>query len=310
MYADLLEKPEELVLYRATADGGLGLFNMQCRAKAALISTFLQTAINDKFARNNYHNILYRHYVLGEPMAAPPPIPPYFKGDFFPQIRMLAKSGDPSSMTLKDIYKGLVREIIYCEGEGPGQTLLPLRCEAASPGTDWPRTWRLARQRGLGPDLSSFLLKMLWNILPCRARVHRILPRTTPSPHCRLCGQGAGEQPVVETLQHALLDCPGNQGVPELLLSLLRGYQPGLRGEQVLTLDLDLTDSMELPLVWLAGTALFSVWQQRTKGAVSAAKTRAELEARCRLLREGAAPNLHNFVVLTELALQEMYSRD
>ena len=82
-----------------------------------------------------------------------------------------------------------------------------------------------------------------------------------------------------------------------------------MRGEQVLTLDFDLDHSMELPLVWVVGTTFFSVWKQRLKGAVSAALTRAELEARCRLLREGASPALHNFVVLTELALREMFGR-
>jgi hypothetical protein len=151
---------------------------------------------------------------------------------------------------------------------------------------------------------------MIWGILPCRARVHRILPHTEQSPDCRLCGRGPGEQPVPETLPHALLDCPGNQGVPALLLALLRGYQPELQGEQVLRLDLDLDPSMELPLVWVVGTALSSVWKQRLKGAVSAALTRAELEARCRLLREAAPPTLHNFVVLTELVLRDMYGRE
>jgi hypothetical protein len=307
IYADMLEKPEELVLFRGTADGGLGLYNIQVRAAAALISTFLQTAINPGFRRNYYHNVLFRHYVIGESIPAPP-IPPQLAGDFFPNIRKLAQLGDLETMSFKLIYDHLVADVLRGEEEQAGERrLLPLRCELARPATDWRRSWRLARQRGLGPDLTSFLLKMLWGVLPSRARVHRILPRTTPSPHCLLCGQGTGEQPEAETLQHALLDCPGNKGVPERLLSLLRGYRPGLQGEQMLTLDIDVTDSMELPLVWLVGTTLFSIWKQREKGAVSAALTRSELEARCRLLRDGAGPTLINFTVLTEIALRAMF---
>ena len=37
----LLCKPKENVLYRETKDGGLGLLHIQCRAKAALLSTFI-----------------------------------------------------------------------------------------------------------------------------------------------------------------------------------------------------------------------------------------------------------------------------
>ena len=65
IYTDLLEKPDELILYRDIEDGGLGMMNIQTRAKAALISTFLQTAINPNFIRNHYHNYLYRYFILG-----------------------------------------------------------------------------------------------------------------------------------------------------------------------------------------------------------------------------------------------------
>ena len=54
LYADLLEKPEELILYRDVGDGGLGLYHIPSRAAAALASTFLQTALNPnlgKFAK-------------------------------------------------------------------------------------------------------------------------------------------------------------------------------------------------------------------------------------------------------------------
>ena len=36
IYADLLPKPCELTLYRPIEEGGLGLINFKCRAKAAL----------------------------------------------------------------------------------------------------------------------------------------------------------------------------------------------------------------------------------------------------------------------------------
>ena len=48
-------------------------------------------------------------------------------------------------------------------------TLKPLKCELASPDTDWPRTWRLVRQRGMDPELTLFSLSFLWGILPTRS---------------------------------------------------------------------------------------------------------------------------------------------
>ena len=45
VYADLLVKPEELVLYKGRLEGGLNLVNVKYRAMAELIKTFLDTAI-------------------------------------------------------------------------------------------------------------------------------------------------------------------------------------------------------------------------------------------------------------------------
>jgi hypothetical protein len=310
IYADLLEKPQETILYRSTEDGGLGLYNIQVRARAALIYTFLQTAIIPKFRRNHYHNTLFRHYILGEPLASPPAVPPHFQGDFFSQIRLISlTAGDMSTVSFKFIYKLLISELLR-GGAVPGEEappLTPLRCELATPGTDWCRAWRLARLPGLGSELMSFNLKMLWGILPCRERVHRILPRTTASPACRLCGQEPGEEPAAESMHHALVTCPANRGLPALLLALLRSYIPGLKDEQLLSFDLTLEGSMELPLVWLSGSLLCSLWQQRQQGRVCAAKTRAELEARCRLLREGKRPSIRNAFTLAEIALRAMF---
>ena len=52
IYADFLKMPNKYVLYREIIDGGLGLICISCRAKAALITTFLETAIYQKFIRN------------------------------------------------------------------------------------------------------------------------------------------------------------------------------------------------------------------------------------------------------------------
>ena len=90
IYADLLLKPNELILFRDISQGGLGLTCMKMRAQAALISTFLETAINPKFIRNHYHNSLYRCRILSE-RAPALKAPPCFDEEFFQTIRKLKK---------------------------------------------------------------------------------------------------------------------------------------------------------------------------------------------------------------------------
>ena len=64
LYADLLEKPEELALYREPVNGGLGLYHVQQRALANQINCFLETACNPSFRRNQYHHALYQYFIL------------------------------------------------------------------------------------------------------------------------------------------------------------------------------------------------------------------------------------------------------
>jgi hypothetical protein len=63
LYADQLEKPEELVLFRPRKQGGLSLVNMQYKALSLFIRNFMETAQNPKFQSNLYHEALYLWYV-------------------------------------------------------------------------------------------------------------------------------------------------------------------------------------------------------------------------------------------------------
>ena len=158
IYADLLEKPDELTLYRDIDNSGLELINIQTRARAALISTFLQTAINPEFSRNHYHNFLFRYFVLEETLPKPD-IPPNFAGDFFPTIRKMKASSIPlENCNLKCVYNFLIAEVIRKQvqmdhNNEPDIPLTPLKCETLSPTTDWNRSWRLVRAKGRGGGL-------------------------------------------------------------------------------------------------------------------------------------------------------------
>ena len=132
------------------------------------------------------------------------------------------------------------------------------RTEALSHNTDWEKSWRLARLKGLGPDHTSFLLKLCHKILLTKERKNRTSPTTSPT--CVALGC-SGEE--VETLEHALVHCQANKEVGRALMTTLRLSQPTLSVEAALRLELDVPEADELPLVWLISATLFHFWEQR-----------------------------------------------
>ena len=213
--------------------------------------------------------------------------------------------GELETLDLKTIYKFLVSDAIRVKEDvdpalmGAEKRLIALDCELDLPTNDWPEAWRRARLKGLGPELTSFILKMMWGILLTRERLHRMLSKLYLTNACPLCSQDNREPK--EDLKHALMDCAANKEAPADLMTLLRSFQPTITKTQVLALDLEVDPAMELPLVWITATMLFSIWSQRQEGSVSDAKTRAELRARCKLLEQS---NVDNAFMLTSQALE------
>ena len=282
LYADILEKPEELALYRETKHGGLGLHHVQQRAQAHHINCFLETACNPNFRRNQFHEALFKSYVL-EDSTSMPSIPPYFKGDFFPAIRRIHASPlNVAKISLRQIYRFLVEEVTMTEDANGSQKLNPLRIELADTTTQWDSTWEMARLSMLGPNLTTFLFKLLQKILPTAERVSRILPNQ--SPFCKRCRT---TPPIIETLQHAMLECEDNQAASTVLVQGLKKVIPNLTPTSILTLNFELSEKQKFPIVWSIAHFLSSLWQFRVeKKRVELIKIRAEMEASCRLLRE------------------------
>ena len=218
---------------------------------------------------------------------------------------LLSTGPTPSSFLMIDILRVQTPNDTIDDDLSDGP-LISLKCETMSPTTDWKKSWRLVRSKGLGPELTSFTLKILWRIIPTRSRLHRILPIVYQNPDCQLCGTPQTRRP--ETLDHALYTCQANQGLPAKLLSTLQRYQPGAVQCTVLTLDLELEPSLELPFTWVIGSLLFSIWTQRENGRVDPARTRAHLEAKCRILRDSKAKSWANASKLTEAIIKQIFN--
>ena len=93
LYADQLEKPEEVVLYRSRKLGGLGLVNLQYKALSLMIRNFLETALNPAFQANKYHSALFSWYVDNKRDITCPAPSPYYDTTFFDSIRQIKEEG-------------------------------------------------------------------------------------------------------------------------------------------------------------------------------------------------------------------------
>ena len=82
-YQDLLQKPSEVLLYRRPEEGGLALPQLQNKAIAHLISTFIQTAASTRFRNSLFHSWMFRFHVQGETNLPDPGYTPYYDQKFF-----------------------------------------------------------------------------------------------------------------------------------------------------------------------------------------------------------------------------------
>ena len=122
IYADMLVKPEELVLHRPPSAGGLGALHVKMKALAGLIRTFMETAVNPQFLHSQYHEILYRYHVLEDRSFPNPGLPP------FKNIRKAHKTPHLNVSTMQEgmWYQFLLEDHVTMEElDGQTKTFIP-----------------------------------------------------------------------------------------------------------------------------------------------------------------------------------------
>ena len=305
IYQDILVKPEEMILHRPHHHGGLGLHSVKYKALAGFITKFIQTAANPVYRQNLLHSALFRKYVLEEidVPGVPDTLPPYFTKDLFTIIKKVKSESTLNIITMseRDWTRVLTEDYITMEvNETDGKRQFkPSKAELDSPLTNWAFSWSLCRASGIPPDLSSFLWKLLLNLLCSQERLHRM--GSANSPLCKLCSHQS-----IGTIEHSLIHCSFNDGVGMQLVNCVKTYLPGISNSEILRLELtNLDEEKQFPVILLLATTLNFIWTQRMSGSkFRTYQVRSEIEQTINLLR---TTRLSNESAKLEDLLNDMY---
>ena len=282
LFQDQLVKPEDFLLYRARSEGGLGLIHPKVKAQALFIKCFLETATTGNFLQNKYHEAIFKWYVLQERNFIHSSLPPYMSEEILHHIGQALNEGLLiETMTVKAWYKHLLEVNITHSGEPGSRELVPCRVERLNPSMDWKKSWMAASLPGLTSNKSSFLWKMLHDILPTRERMHRMSLPGVPSAVCTLCLDNEEDNS-----EHALLTCSYIKVGADNLLLALRQEIPDMTLERIKFLDFRSDDLY--PVTFLTATVLEQLWLSRTeKKRCTWPSIRAQVESEILLLRKG-----------------------
>ena len=299
LFADLLQKPSEMVMCRPTSVGGLGITSVKFKAQANLIRSFMETAANPKFKHSLLHSALYRYHVLCDTTIPNPGYLPCYPASFFDIIRSVHQDTplNVTTMTTSQWVRLLTEDGLTMEYSDGVQQYVPCRAETLAPTNNWSTTWQLVRLHGLDNELKSFNFKLLHGLLVTKKRMHQLNPASRPTcPHC--------QDHVDEDLKHALLDCSYNDGAGQSLLAAVQSHLPHVDPDNLLQLELgNVNDDDLLSIVTLISHCLREIWTKRlNKWRIRLYEIRATLEARCLLLRETRFSN--NISLLVTLASQ------
>ena len=125
LFADMLEKPKDIVKYRSSNDGGLSLHHIKTKCAAILIKSLMETSCNEKFLHSSYHQALvewnvFKNHEISEPVASP-----YYSQEIY-NIIQSANDRDMSIATMKtkDWYNFILSSVLY---DPDTESLIPCR---------------------------------------------------------------------------------------------------------------------------------------------------------------------------------------
>ena len=229
--------------------------------------------------------------VFGDKSIPNPGKNPYYTVETYNTIKRAVSEGkDVVTMTGKEWYNFILGSVIE-EEEGE---LIPCKAELMFPLHDWTRTWSLARLRGLSSNSMTFLFQMLHQILPCRERLARILPRVETN-ICRVCNAGESD-----SLLHSLSTCEGSRETFNWMLTGLNKVCEDVTPPKVLLLDFSPSVPLpfnDLPIVWFSAEVLRRIFACRREEKRSRLYlVRAEMEAEVNMLRRSKYSDMADII--------------
>ena len=255
LYADVFFKPEQLLLYRAASQGGLGLVSVKLKSQALFIRNFMDLAANSKYLHSQYLNILYRAKVLEEEIATPA-LPPYLDASFFDTIKSALNLGYPiSTMKTRHWYRFLHQQEFSKIVNGE-VVALPCKFELLNPGIEWSMVCTRLKIPAMNSNLHSFAWKLVHRLLPCESLLNR--RAGTQMESCRFfCPNNQ-----IADLHHCLLQCELIKEVGLWIIKYVRRSDLSAEVNDILCLNFSGTES----LVWVVVYALKYNWDRRTSG--------------------------------------------
>ena len=253
LFQDQLLKPEDFVLYRPRYLGGLGLVHVETKALALQIRSFMESAANPKYARNIYHEALFRWHIEQDRSIPNPGTPPYYPLSFFSKIKEIKQEGllNIKTMDTASWYRALLENYVTHTVNNEGiLELKPCRVERKNLNIDWEKVWSLATTPGLSSEQTSFIWKMVHDLLPTRERLYRLSMQDIEDPLCDLCTLA-----VRDDLEHALLLCPYN-AASSYTLRLIQNFIPRAQPNRAVLLDLDIPPDLQLPVTFILSFCL------------------------------------------------------
>ena len=255
LYQDQFLRPSDLVAYRSTEHGGLGLTHTLSRCQALIIKSFLETSIIPGYRWSLTNTELFNQHVLDLPPRFNVPFSLFHSPSFFNLIKSVKSASiiELQKMSLKQIYTTLTDLNVRKDMQGQ---LIPLHIETKLPWVDWEVVWKCIRLKGLDGNCISTTYLSILNTLPTSERQARINPGK--SNLCRFCPN------VVEDIHHIFADCQSSEAA-SFLLSVIRHFQPDISFTEILLLQWVWKEHL-FPLTWLTSSVFEIIWINRNSG--------------------------------------------
>ena len=236
IYAGENERPVQVVNFRDRSAGGLGLVNPSLKCMALLIRTMLR-----EFRRRdgNPTDLVLQNQIYG------------YRDEFQLVIR-----NDLVQGTTKQIYSLLLQEIISKNG-----SFIPSRNEKRSLGVKWSISWKnMSLVRGLNPEERCFVWKLIQDMIPVGARIHR----NNAEKRC-LAALNDGVCQVEQTLVHCLQLCPGIQEIHNSMINILSIFlDREVTSQQLITLSFNQRSKKKLKCaLWFAVKVMFLIFLEK-----------------------------------------------